>query len=257
MASPKITIWLWMIGLFPRRIIYYLVAKKLKPTHLSTHQITLVPVTWGPGGTLVSLDQSLPTPPTGISVPHMVIQKPGAPDFHVSESGAIMEYLEELFGNETEGELAELKGHTPEQRARTGDVISLVNDFIQCIGVHLVNSHPASLPWSGISREEWSTATADFAQKRIKRFLERLEDWVKDDIVTKGCKSLSGEGIEVSLGDIVLMAQVEYARDLYGTEVLKDCEVLAKWWERANKEKWCVKMEDLQKMEKEGFGVLL
>lgn len=160
-----------------------------------------------------------------------------------------MEYLEEIFP--TGDEYNDLRGATIEQRARCRDIVGVLNDAILYHGQHLIHSHPYTLEWSGLKREDWSVATASHAKARKHQLLSRIEDWVYEEIIEKEAMSLAGEGADVTLADISFMAIVQYNQEYYdGLDFLEEHGVLRVWYERVEGAEWCVGREELERFGK-------
>ncbi|KAF2794268.1 hypothetical protein K505DRAFT_324905 [Melanomma pulvis-pyrius CBS 109.77] len=249
-TTTQTTLWIWPTGLFPRRLVYYLRAKRLPHSILATHNMTLIPATINPKIGLVSTG-SHEERPAGTSLPFLRLQKPGEEPFYIYESMAIMEYFEDLFASE--GGYPDLRGNTLEQRARTRDVLSLLADATFWQGLSLMHGDASTLSWSGMTADQMSATAAQDARARHYRLLSKLEKWVGDGIVKKGWRSISGEGVEVSLADLVLMTAIQYAEESYGQDWIEEHGALRVWCERAKGEAWFVEREELERCEKEGF----
>jgi glutathione S-transferase len=250
MSSPltKITIWLWPTGLFPRRIIFFLRLARISRSTLSAHNITLIPVSLTPTA-LVSLPGTEARPPS-TTLPLMRIAYPDGRTVWIRESGAILEYLDEVL---CQGERRSLLGGKAEDRARQRDAMSVLSDAMMWSQVALVHSEPKSTSWSGLKAEDMSPAAAAHASEKMRALLDKLERWIRED--GKEGKGLLGE---VGMVDVVLMAHVEYLRDGYGVEWVQGHEGLVAWWERVRSEEWVVGKEVLGEVERTGeWGLVL
>jgi glutathione S-transferase len=243
------TLWLWPTGLFPRRVIYYLRAKKISSSMLHDKNIRLNPV---------FLDKDAPTPdlvphpglearPTGTSVPALRITYADGTIFWIHETNAIMEYFEEVFS--VASGYPDLRGATIQQRARTRDVLSLLSDAITWSSVVLVHSDPKTMSWSGLAETEMSKNAATHARGRFHMLLSRLEDRIQGDVIASESKSLSGHGADVTLADLCLMAQVEYMGEMYDLDWVDEHGVLRVWCDRTRGEDWVVGRSALQETE--------
>ena len=250
-TNPQTTLWLWPTGLFPRRIMYYLRAKSLTSSILQAHNIRLIPVV-SANGARVSAPGYEDRPPNSM-LPCLRIEKMNAPPFFIHESGAILEWFEDIFGFE-QG-YKDLRGTDALQRARTRDILNLLTDAIVWTGVKIIHSDSSSLSWSGLTREQWSETAAKDAQNRVQYYLSRLEEWVTPAI-QKGSKSLSGLEVEVTLADFAVMAMVQYQEENIGRDWIAGHKNLREWCERAKQEAWFVSREQLDEMERVGFEVL-
>jgi dephospho-CoA kinase len=103
-----------------------------------------------------------------------------------------------------------------------------------------------------------SPVTASHAEKKCEQLLSKLERWVVEDVIDGTRKSLSGEGGDVTLADMVVMAQVEYMREMYGMDWVAEHGVLRVWCDRAKEEEWVIGREALLEVERTGnwYGVL-
>lgn len=245
-SVPKTTIWLWPTGLFPRRILYYFRAKGITTSTLQQHNIELIPVTLEPLNGLVAMS-GYETRPVDCSLPVVRIQHVDGSEFWVKESMAILDYFEEVFST-NEG-YPNLLGSNIEQRARTRDIISLLSETSHWSLVFLIHSNSSTLSWSGLTAEQMSPSTAAHAQKKFHVLLSKLETWVDLDVRRNQMKSLSGEGGDMTLADIVLMAQIEYAEMMFGIDFVEEHGVLRLWCERMKTECWYVSNEELKNVE--------
>jgi glutathione S-transferase len=243
---PKTTLWIWPTGLFPRRIIFYLRAKNLTLPILTAHNIHLIPVTLTPSFQLLSLPAFEPRP-QNTSLPVMRIESEDKTVLWIRESAAIIEYFEEVFS--VGKGYRDLRGETVQQRARTSDGLSLLNDVMVWSTVGMVHSNRATLSWSGLDEEGMSGSAALHADGKVDILLKRLEGWIKEN--GEGCRSLSGKGGNVTILDVVVMS-MEYIREVYGEDGLGGNEVLKGWWERLRVAEWVVGKEELKKVEESG-----
>lgn len=257
---PKTTIWIWPTGLFPRRIIYYLRAQNITLADLAAANIDLVPVLLDPESHQIRAKEGYAAKPDGMTVPCMYIAGgSGAGEGGgqwVRESVSIIAYLEEVFGED--GRRKSFYGTTAMQRLKTHDIMCTFSaDIIPNYITELTHTVPGSKSWTHIQDGEISSGAGAHARRRKEFYLRRLEDWVRRDIVERGTRSLSGEGREVTLADVVVMAQVCYARDGYGADWLEGCGVLRNWSEEAVKGEWWVDGEKLKECEERGWNVVL
>lgn len=251
-ANTSITIWLWPTGLFPRRIIYFLAAKKITTSILAAHNITLIPVTLQMNPMALASKPGYEARPDDTSLPIMRIRSRDSngvsEDIYIRESLGIMTYLNDIFG--PDNGCTDMNGTTPVQRAKTADIISNLTDATLWSLVEFVHTNPSACSWSGLDEEQMSPGASAHGAKKFHALLDRLEKWVKKDVVGRQTKSLAGEGGDVTMADIALMAQVEYMREMYGLVWLEGHGVLKGWWERTRGEEWVVKRETLDEVEK-------
>ncbi|KAF2679184.1 hypothetical protein K458DRAFT_280836, partial [Lentithecium fluviatile CBS 122367] len=173
------TIWIWPTGLFPRRILYYLRAKHITPSHLNSRNIHLIPVTLNSSGNLVT-KEGFEERPAGMSLPCMCIEHADGTTTWVHESLAIVAWLEEVFPGEG---CEDIMGSTIEQRARTRDILSVLGDAIVWGNCALIHSDPSTSSWSGLTPSAQSATTAIDANKRFHNLLSKIEAWCEKDVV--------------------------------------------------------------------------
>ncbi|KAF9701127.1 hypothetical protein EKO04_001067 [Ascochyta lentis] len=248
LSSTKTTIWIWPSGLFPRRLIFYFRAKGITLSVLKEHNIELVPVELT---TCPPALRSMPgheRRPADSSLPILRIEYHNGRTIWIRESLSIIEYLEEQFS--TSHGFRDLRGRTAEQHAQARDVIGLLNDATHWSLVALIHSDPTTTYFSGLSREEMSSTTAEHAKKKFSSYLERLEQWLLGD---------DGEGMMgATVSGVVLLAQVEYFEMMYGSDWVHGHGVLRAWVNRMKEEEWFVGNEELKSVERgEGWELLL
>jgi glutathione S-transferase len=234
-TKPKITIWVWSTGLYPRRVLYYFRAKGFSPAFLKEHNIHLVPVTFNADKGLLLSFPGHEERPSGTSLPIMRIQYPDGKELWIRETLAILEYLEDIFPP-AQG-YKSLRGESPEQAAKMRDVNGLSTEaFVQYI-VFLMNSNKGTTFWSGLKEEEMHDDTAAHAKKKWQTCLAKLCTWVEEDVASKDSQGLVGV---TTIADLMLMAQVDYLRGMYGTGYIEGHDVLTTWYENMQKASWYV-----------------
>jgi glutathione S-transferase len=242
---PKTTVWLWPTGLFPRRIILYLRAKHITLSNLRAYNISLIPVALTPDYNLLSLPTFEARPPnTSLPVMRMEFEDEVV---WIRESAAIIAYFEDVFSGGMG--CKDLWGGTVQQRARTRDGLSLLNDVTCWSAVDMVHSNAATLSWSGLNEEGMSMSAAEHARGKVDMLLGRLDGWVKES--GQKCGSLSGRGGEVTILDVAVMS-LGYLQEMYGEDGLGGHVVLKGWWERLRGAEWVLSREELQKVEESG-----
>ncbi|KAF2622816.1 hypothetical protein BU25DRAFT_201174 [Macroventuria anomochaeta] len=247
-TTAKSTLWIWPSGLFPRRLIYYFRAKHVTLSTLSSHNIHLIPVSLTTSPPALGSRPGHEARPADSSLPIMRIEHADGRTVWIRESVSILEYFEELFPVSDGWE--DLRGETAEPRARTRDVLSLLNDAMHWGFISLIHSDPRTTFWSGLSEWEMSPSTAAHAHKKQRFYLERLDRWLEVD---------GGQEMEVAtLAGLVLLANVEYPEMMYGTDWVGGHDVLRAWVEAMKGEEWYVGNEELKGVERgEGWETLL
>ena len=246
----KTTIWIWPTGLYPRRIIYFLLIKNITLSALAAHNIHLIPIQLSPIA-LVSTPGLEPRP-DGTSVPLMRLSYADGTHFFIHETSSILEYLQEIFPDGPD-----IKGETAHQRARSRDVLSLLSEAIVWYGVEKFHSDHNTASWSGLKVEDQSRAAAAHGKMKVGTLLDKFEAWVREDVEGKGGVSLVGGG-HATLADLAHMAPVEYFGEKFGADWIKGYEVLEMWYRRMKKQDWVVAGKGLAEVEDKGeWGVLL
>lgn len=246
----KITIWLWPTGLYPRRIIYFLLIKNISLSALAAQNIHLIPIHLSPSA-LVSAP-GFESRPAGTSVPLMRLSYADGTHFFIHETSSILEYLQEIFPDGPD-----IRGETVHQRARSRDILSLLSEAIVWYGVEVFHSDPNTASWSGLKVEDQSPAAAAHGRMKVGALLGKLEGWVRDDVKGKGGVSLVG-GEQATLADLALMAPVDYFAEKFGTEWIKGYGVLGMWYGWMKEQDWVVGGKSLAEVEEKGeWGVLL
>ena len=115
------------------------------------------------------------------------------------------------------------------ERARVGEIVSLVEEASQAFGFWVMHSSSLYSPKVRQSRDASKTA-----EDRLHKTLNIIEDYCQENVVERGLWSAGTEG--VTLADICLASLVEYARDFYGRDLCAsgEHEVLKVWvgkWE--------------------------
>lgn len=257
--NPKITIWLWPTGLFPRRVLYYLRAKHITLSALTAQNIHLIPVLLDTAAWKLEAKEGYESRPEGMSLPCMRIEhvKGGGVEY-VHETESIVRYLEEVFrGKDAENGCGDIMGSTASQRARTHDIVSVVSEASVWSSVALMHSDTRTLSWSGLDASSMSASAAADARKRSHRLLSKVETWVEADVVEKKTESLSGEGGAVTLADVVLMSNIAYMEDSYGKDFVEEHGVLRLWYDRAREYGWVVGLDRLKECEESGWSAVL
>jgi glutathione S-transferase len=233
--------------------MYYLHAKRVTLSELAAHNIHLIPVTMKKDEGIVSQPGYEERPPRN-TLPLMRIEHTNGPVQWVHESTSIISYLDEVFSGTI---MPDIVGSTMAQRAKTRDIISKFNDAVVWGFSALIHTNPEMHHVSGLALEEMSATTAADAAKRSKSYLATVEDWIKEDVVDKGAKSLSGEGQVVTLADVFVMAHVSYLEDSHGQDYIEGLEVFKTWYKRAMEQEWFVGYEALKKCEEGKWEAVL
>ncbi|KAH6654158.1 hypothetical protein BKA67DRAFT_691222 [Truncatella angustata] len=186
--KPNLYVLSW--GLYPRRITIYLKEKRI----IDRVSIKEVPVTSTGLG-------SIPGKPQG-SVPILEY----APGQYIRQSSAILEYLEDLYP-----EAPFMRGTTPESRARTRELLDLSNEACSFLSFYL---HNGSALFSGFEKQ--SPEAAGQAMERLELLFSQIEDMSDPE-----GPFLAESGDQPGLADIVVLATVQFAKGVYGIDIVK------------------------------------
>ncbi|KAK9425450.1 hypothetical protein SUNI508_12984 [Seiridium unicorne] len=188
-------------GLYPRRITIYLKEKDI----FDNINIIDVPVT-------TSGLSDVPGKPKG-TVP--ILEH--APGRYIHQSCTIMEYLEDIFP-----QAPIMRGSTPEARARTHELLDLSNEACSLLSFHLHNGIAA---FAGAREAEPRSSRSGHGQNFADPdgpYLGNKED-------------------HPGLADVVLLAIVQFAREIYGIDLSKDHKRIATMvgtFEKRESAKW-------------------
>lgn len=181
--------------------------------------------------------------PADTTLPILRISHPDGKEVWIRESLSILLHFEELFPS-TDG-WPDLRGETPEARAHTSDVLSLLSDAIHWSLVALINSDSKTTAWSGLGEMGMSDSAAEHGKGRWQLYLDRLELWLQND---------DRRAIERdSIAGMVLLAQFEYHEVIYDADWIEGHILLRKWVEGMKEEAWYVESRALKDVEK-GLG---
>jgi len=185
-------------GLYPRRVIIYLVEKGitdiervpldfLRNQHRDSRHLSR-----NPASTVPVLELS--------------------PGVYIRQSTAILEYLEELYPHPN------MMGETSEARAFTRDLMSLINESTQWLGLYVMNSNPL---FAGRVEQKKDAADAawDLYQSRMG---------VLDKIVYSA-EFLND--VHPTIADCSLASLIQFSTDFYNVEV-PDCGHIKEWYGR-------------------------
>ncbi|KAF2173566.1 hypothetical protein M409DRAFT_15846 [Zasmidium cellare ATCC 36951] len=191
--QPKPRLWVLPFGLYPRRVTIYLEEKgiadrfEIIPVNVTTNG--LEEVEGKPSGTVPILEISCPT-----------AEQPGK---YIFQSTAILEYLEDVYGPEG----PDMRGSTPEARARMRECMDIVNEVTTWLVLYV--QHGSSL--YGMMREQ-SRETAVDGLERMRKALRVLEGLADEE-----GPFLVGES--PTLVDCILMATAQFAWGVYGVDL--------------------------------------
>ena len=131
----------------------------------------------------------------------------------IRSSIAILEYLEERFPS------PDMLGQTPAMRARTRELIAVIDEAALQFGIWCHKGSPA---FAG--REPQSIEAATFAADAYHRRLRLLDTLAGE---TEG-RFLAGD--QPTIADCIAMATLQFAERLYGVPVPEACPSLIDWY---------------------------
>ncbi|KAK0637710.1 hypothetical protein DIS24_g10555 [Lasiodiplodia hormozganensis] len=247
--SP-LTLWFIPTKLFPRRVSYYLKAKGLPRSLLSSGALKVIPVVSDPATGISQALEGFEKAPPGYTYPLLRVanaDKPhGSPtqeQYFITQSMTVIDYLEDAFP--ASAGYRDLRGETPAQRARARDIAVLTNDMLIATLVYLRHAPDSPLKCSGIAPENVSPGAAVDAMQQVRTLAKRIEGWVREDILERGSLGVAGTGDKVTTADCVLAAAVVTCRDTYGVDLLEGMEALNVWIDRYTKSEWFPSHADL------------
>ncbi len=130
----------------------------------------------------------------------------------IGSSIAILEYLEERFPS------PDMLGATPEDRARTRQLVAVIDEATNQLGIWC---HKASPIFA--EREEQSLEAAGFAANAYHGQLRLLDTMMQK----AGGPFLAGP--QVTIADCITMATLQFAEEFYGVPVPEHYAALAMW----------------------------
>ncbi|GME48588.1 uncharacterized protein LTHEOB_10119 [Neofusicoccum parvum] len=253
MSTTTLTIWYMPKTPYPRRLTNYLLAKGLPRSIFESGQLQLIPVRMDPAnGTFETLPGCEPKP-EGFTLPLLRVSDTDTTlasenDPHwITQSASILEYLEAKFP--AAAGYRDLQGSTPEQQARSRDIILFAHELMQWTNVQMRHASEERMHWFGIQREHISAGASADAHFQVRRLLTRVENLVRDDVLKRQALSLAG-GNDVTVGDCIFAAFVASGRDLMGVDWIDGMEALTQWYDRAQANKWLPSQETIAELEK-------
>lgn len=214
---PKPRLWVLPWGLYPRRITIYLKEKGI------IDDFDIVPVN-------ITQDGQEPAPgkPVG-SMPILEIQPPtlnkdgtAKDDGHyIFQSRAILEFLEDTYGPDSRPEMRDMRGSTPEDRAKVREMMDVLEEGVSFFGFYV---HNASKLFEGM--EEQSAEAARKGKERMERMFDLLESMAERD-----GPWLASKETGPTILDCVALATVQFAREVYQVDLVSGRERLRKMCE--------------------------
>lgn len=232
-VKPKMDLELFVLtwGIYPRRILIYLAEKGLLKSpatevtdstplevQCQTFNLKINPVTVS--ATETSMELVAPGKPSG-TVPILAI---GNGTF-VKQSIAILEYFEDICehaslqasedGREDETYFRTMRGTTPEERARTRDILALADEASTFFGFAC---HKGSSLFSNL--ESQSPMASVMALEWCRRALEKIEVVYEDDHRFEVLPGTRNSGNRSNIADCVLFSLLQFSKELYGRDLI-------------------------------------
>ena len=132
----------------------------------------------------------------------------------IRSSIAILEYLEDRYPS------PDMLGATPELRARTRELVAVIDEAALQFGIWCHKGSPA---FAG--REEQSRQAATMAADAYYGRLRLL------DTLTSETPGPFLAGNAVSIADCIAMATLQFAENLYGVPLPEGCAALRDWYD--------------------------
>ncbi|KAF2966250.1 hypothetical protein GQX73_g7349 [Xylaria multiplex] len=251
-TNEQLTLFLWLQGLFPRRVNYWLLIKGL----VLSPQDLLNGETMDPNLSLVRLNldvatgsiswksnpESDPLPPEiSTSSPCLRIRdtKTGNERW-VRESSSIITYLEEVYAD-----------RGPSLKPRDLLDVAAMNDLVGQINLSIIESltyirhaSPQFAAFAGIKEEERSQPAARVGHQGMVKGFMKVQDWARDSLATTGWLTPGTDG--PGLVDANLAAVRRYLELVYGWDIFEKSELkpLAEWYERFKGLPWWAALEE-------------
>ncbi|KAK4497914.1 hypothetical protein PRZ48_010569 [Zasmidium cellare] len=188
--SPKPRLWVFEMGLYPRRVTVYLEEKGI------ADKFDIIPVAI----TMNGMENPKGKPPG--TVPILEIARPTAdkPGRYIFQSSAILEYFEDVYGSQG----PDMRGSTPGARARVRECMDVVNEVTAWLILYVQNGSV----FYGIMKAQSREAALE-GLKRMQKALGILEG-----LADENGPFLVGKS--PTLVDCVLVATVQFAWSVYG-----------------------------------------
>jgi len=244
----ELTLWLWVEGMFPRRIAYFLLAKGLvtsptdmlaKKTTDSALKIVLMKPNIPGSGQAWAFNPTEEALAPDVSSPCLRIVDPVRGQRWVRESSAILCYLEDFYSNYGPS----LQPRSLVERAEMNDRMFAINEgFIHGL-VYIKHAIPQTAFWSGLKNQERSHTAARNGRASMVKVFSKMQMWAKKELETKGwlTPGVDGPGlVDFNLAALCRYTELSYGWDLLDDEALRP---LAKWYKRFQKLPWWAELE--------------
>jgi glutathione S-transferase len=251
--NHRLTLFLWLEGLFPKAVAYFLLVKGLvdSPAQMyegRTNDARLEIRVISFNGTGFEIDDPQDPKPPGKSSPCLRVTNENDPNdiTWVHESTSIVRFLEETFPQKTH-----MISNKALERANTNDCLASVYSGISDCNYYIKNAAGVTTIWSGIQNEDRSLPIASHAKKCMTQSFKKVQEWAAQSLQASGWLTVGVEG--PGLIDVCLAAAVRYMELSYSLNILEDpmLEPLCEWYTRFKLLPWWEEYEERGRHPKE------
>ncbi|RYC58069.1 hypothetical protein CHU98_g8148 [Xylaria longipes] len=243
-TNQQLTVFLWLQGLYPRRVSYWLLIKGLVPSpqdllegKTTDPNLSIVRLKLNlPSGGWISDSKNDPLPPTiSTSSPCLRIRDTGTgAERWIRESSSIIAYLEEVYSDREPA----LKPKDILDMAAMNDLVGQMNISIAEGTTYLRHASPQFAAFSGLQDEERSRAAARLGYQSTMKGLLKVQDWARDSLATTGWLTPGTDGpglVDTNLAAVRRYLELAYGWNLFENEELKPLE---EWYRRFQTLAW-------------------
>jgi glutathione S-transferase len=244
--NPRLTLFLWLEGFFPKVVAYFLLIKGLADTpsqmyegHTNDPRLEIRVLSFNGTG-FESNDPQDPKPP-GKSSPCLRVTNENDPNdiTWVHESSSIVRFLEETFSQNPH-----MMSHEVLERAVANDCLASVYSGINDCNYYIKNAAGVTTFWSGIQNEDRSLPIATHAKECMTQSFKKVQEWAAQSLQASGWLTLGVES--PGLVDICLAAGARYMELSYSFNIFEDpmLEPLREWYTRFKLLPWWEEYEE-------------
>ncbi|KAJ4262865.1 hypothetical protein NW762_006478 [Fusarium torreyae] len=232
-------LFLWIEGYFPKRIVYYLLAKglcssvdQLYEGNTNEPNLNVVRIVFN-GQDFVSEDPDNPFP-TETTVPALRLDDTSSgKSIWIRETWSIINYLEEVFPGTTANNYREMWANDPVERAITQDVLGHLLSASEQGGIWLDNNAPFLTAFRQISDEEHSIGVGRRARRAFEEHFKAAQEIAADNLERTGWLTPAADG-GPGMADVNLAAMVRHTEDAWSEFVIENdvLEPLRQWYKK-------------------------
>ena len=253
-STSQMTLWTWPRGHYPGQMHFYFKAKALPLSVLATPSnpsgsLTIIPIAANPKtNRLAPVYPDLEPQPTDSKLPVMKITNPGDKTTRIlHQSTAVVQYLEGYFPP-SKG-YRDLSGaSSPELRAHVRAIVQLITDAMIWMQCDIFNTHPFAISLGLCAPGKQSAAASEYARRRWKADLAKLDRWVQALDQEKEAISLAGALEYPTTADFNLLSAVELFKDWFDTDVFEGFPALERWYGRYRRSEWWVERDAVDRI---------